>query len=399
MTDRYAAVALAALVVLAGCGLPVGDGPNEAVSESPSTAGSDDAIAVRNGSLPADPTGVFGRLQRVLGTDVEPPASVVVASAGNGSAPLVGAAPSRFWTFVGVTARQPVEPVPTVENGYTTALGNVVLYPGESPTEAATARLLAHEFVHYVQFRTNGTTAVRRAVDPSTTDGRFVTRAVLEGAAVHAADAYVERYLPETRPNSALYPSVRAAYPPGSYQRYVTAGYVEGTEYVAERVDSPANLSAVYERPPTTSEQVIHGLSPDAEPARPLSVDVRADGSPFAAVGQDTMGEAFVRTMLAGGVNESAAAAAAAGWGNDRRIVVRSNDSVGYAWALRWDAPADAREFRNAAVRTLTDLPGIGSVRIETVGRGTVVLLLGDEAFVRGATVSGDPGDVVVTVE
>lgn len=394
-----AVVAAAALVVLAGCGAPLGGSESEA-TPTPTASGGGDAgtneggngIAVRNGSLPVDPDRAFRRTQAVLGSDVEPPAAVVVADdPENGTAE-----PPPFWSAMGVEPRAPSEPVPTAESGYTTPLGAVVLSPGESANASRVEWLLIHEFVHYVQFREERATALRSRL-PATTDGAFVTRAVTEGVAVSAADAAAERREGGRR-GSGRYPALRDAYPAGSYQRYVLAQYVAGHAYVADRFRDPAAASAVYERPPTTGEQVLHGLAPGEEPPRELRVAVRTDGTGFSPAGRDTMGEPFVRTALANGVDESRAASAAAGWGNDSRVVFRDGDAVGYAWALRWDDAENASEFRPAAVQYLAGQESVDAFRVESVGEETVVLLLGDRSFVRAASVGGTSGNVTVGV-
>lgn len=400
------ALALAALLVLAGCGAPFGGSDATDASASPTASdaatgpGASDDIAVRNGSLPVDPDRVFDRTRGLLGSDAPPPSAIVVADDEN-----VTEEPSvpEFWSLAGVEPRDPVEPVGVVENGYTTALGSIVLSPGESGNASRTERLLVHEFVHYIQFREERASALRGRL-PATTDGSFVARAVLEGAAVHATDAYLDRYGDDRRRNSEVYPRLREAYPAGSYQRYALAQYVEGHAYVADRLGAddegdPAAATAIYERPPATSEQVLHGLAPDEEPPRDLRVTVRtAEGDGFSATGRDTMGEAFVRAALAGGVGESRAAEAAAGWGNDSRVVFRDDGAVGYAWVLRWDGAGDADEFRSAAVEHFAGRKGVDAFRVESVGEETVVLVLGDRSFVERASVGGTAGNVTVAV-
>ena len=376
--------------------------PRSPTAEDASTAANGSGIVVENGSLPVDPDRVFDRVASVLGTDVAPPSSVIVRedpenfSAGFGSASV-----PDFWSLVGVTRSEPRGSVSVVENGYTTALGEIVLYPGAEPNATSVSWLLAHEFVHYVQAREGRVGDLRRALGATSTDDQFVQRAVLEGSAATATDAYIDRHLPDSRSNSALYRAIAAAYPAGSYQRYANAQYVEGVEYVRERVDDPAATDQLYATPPRTSEQVIHGLSPGVEPAKPLAVTLRANGSEFAPVGRDTMGEAFVRTVLANGVNESRAAAAAAGWGADRRVIARTDDGgAGHAWALRWDDAANASEFV-AAFRAYRDGDATGAdtaIRLTRVSDETVVVLVGDPRFVDAATANGTNDRVTVII-
>jgi hypothetical protein len=371
---------------------------------APTTSNSSSAakIAVKGGSLPVDPNRVFARVQSILGTDVKPPSSVIVRE--NSETLLTGSGSRSvppFWSALGVTWSEPTEPVPVVENGYTTALGYIVLYPGEQPNATSVSWLLAHEYVHYIQFSQGRAATLQRALGGMSTDDRFVSRAVLEGVAVYTTNAYIDRYVPGARPNSALYSEVAAAFPPGSYQRYANSQYIEGVEYIRERFDRPAGADEVYASPPRTSEQVIHELSPEAEPALSLIVTLRTNESAFIPVGRDTMGEAFVRTVLANGVTESQAATAAAGWGADRRVIARTADGdVGYVWALRWDNAADASEFV-AAFRAYLEERTVeddSKIRLTRVSNETVIVLIGDATFVGAATVNGTSGAVTVSL-
>ncbi|MFC5970723.1 hypothetical protein ACFPYI_05190 [Halomarina salina] len=417
--SRGATILLVALLVLAGCGSPSGtgtnatsDGPDTVGAETPvststptpsttasatgvtstttatTTAAPNTTIAVREGTLPVNATLVFERLRTVLDSDVRPPATVVVE---NGSSGFGATTVRPFWSAVGVTNAAPTGPPPVVENGYTTGFGTVVVAPGDDSNVSSVRMVLAHELVHYTQFAAGRGQQLQTAL-PRTTDGEFVTRALLEGAAVVTTDAYLDRYHPETRPNRVLYERIAAAYPTGSAQQYVNDQYVEGTEYVDGRLDSPGENAALYERPPLTGEQLVHGLSPEEEPALPLSVRVAA--SEYVEVGRDTLGEPFVRTTLAGAVEEDAATRAATGWGNDTLVTVRDGDAVGYAWTLRWDDAGNASEARDAFETRLSSLPAAS--RLVPVDEETFVVLLGDERFVEETTVSGEEKTVGV---
>jgi len=394
---RAASVLLAALVVLAGCGASPGDDATptngttvSGTTPTASTTTPPASVEVREGTLPVNATRVFERVRSVLGSDVGPPASVVV---GNDSArTAAGTVPVRpFWRTVGVTVESPTGPEPLAESGYTTGLGTVVVTPGDESNASSVRTVLAHEYVHYVQVASGDAERLRGDL-PETTDGRFVARAVLEGVAVATTDAYLDRYRPETRPNEALYDRIAVTYPAGSAQRYANLQYLAGTDYATARLDTPADHTELYERPPRTGEQVLHGLAPGTEPPRALSVTLTTDS--YTEVGRDTLGEPFVRTVLAGAVDAETATRAATGWGNDTLVTVRDGDAVGYAWTLRWDDAANASEARNALAVTLASLSG--DSRLTVVDDETLVVLIGDERFVEEATVSGENGDVSV---
>jgi hypothetical protein len=133
-----------------------------------------------------------------------------------------------------------------------------------------------------------------------------------------------------------------------------------------------------------------------------MGLAVTADA--WRVTGRDRLGEAFVRTALAGSLGVERAARAAAGWGNDSLLTVRrpgvANSS--YAWVLQWDDPAEADEFRAAMADSIAargraaDGGGwhVAGVRVALrhPGPETTVLFAGAPSFVRNATASADGG-------
>jgi hypothetical protein len=400
---RSAALALALCLVVAGCAAPTSDGGQAPLPGAPD-------VTYEGGSLPSDAGTVFARVQSVLGTNVTPPNHVRIVTSPDALAGNATPEVPRFWRIAGVTAESGLseDAAARLANGRATALGSVVVYPGANAT-AADRVVLAHEFVHFVQFATRADVRVTRTVPVRTTDGQFVRRSVVEGAAVFATDAYVETYAPEQDPNAAVYARLNQTLAPGSLAWHGIHAYIEGREYVAARVDDPRALDAVYARPPNTSEQLIHGLPPGSEPPRALNASVAAPG-PWRVTATDRLGEALVRSALAGHVGVGRASAAAAGWGTDRLYTFRRPDAANasYAWVLRWDDAANATEFagamRDALDARATDSGDgwwrVAGVRVETV-RATptaTVLVAGSPSFVESATVRGDGGNVTVRV-
>lgn len=412
---HLAALALVALLVTAGCSFGAApDAPvtpesttatatNATLTDTPAGTGSAPSgppdVAVRNGSLPdgVDASRTYARVRGVLGVNTTAPAAVrLLNRSALGNRTAARSVPP-FWRRMGV-APAPANASLELENGATTAFGTILLAPGSSASTDRTAALLAHEFVHYVQFRTGRLIALNRRLGTAT-DDRFVVRALLEGVAVLATDAYLARYRPAATPNGALYDRIAAAYPPGSLQRYRNLQYVAGQSYLRARYGDPAAAWEVFGAPPNTSEQVLHATG---DPPRPLSVTVRAPG--YRPAGRDTLGEAFVRTMLANADPERARRAAA-GWGNDTLVRLRADGTRSYVWALRWDDAGNASEFDDALrshldARATPDGEGwrLDGCRVELRRQGDVVLLLaGDGPFVN-ATASVDGPRVRVRV-
>jgi len=403
MTRRgLAAVALAAALLVAGCQAPVADvgttGGGPTADSGPGETRPAN-VTVVNGTLAVDPGLVFTRVQTVAGTNVTPPERVRAfddeRDYGNASLGGVGLPP--FQEAVGLKTG----PVPNATDvglqfaGQTSALGTVVVYTGPNATADDARLVVAHELVHYIQFRQGRSAQLRQGVDAGTTDGGYVVRSLLEGAAVYTTDAYLERYTDNGTRNSPVYRAIAEALPQGHVARYGNSQYVEGFEYVASRVGDPADIPRVYESPPTTSEQVIHNLTPEEEPPVALEASVEpAEG--WREVGTDRLGEAFVRTALAVGVPQARADRAAAGWGTDRLYVYRAPDrtDASYAWAFAWDDAGEAAEFERA-LRAYLDARGERrqgrwvldddlAARVLTPTERSTVLLLGNEPFVAG---------------
>ena len=110
-------------------------------------------------------------------------------------------------------------------------------------------------------------------------------------------------------------------------------------------------VNAAYERPPATSEQILH---PDkyhqAEGA--LAIATPDVGDQEGWYPDMVMGELATRAMLASlGLDAAAAERAAAGWGGDALRVSKPGDPdapAALVWETAWDSPADADEFAGA---------------------------------------------------
>jgi hypothetical protein len=390
------AVALAGLLLLAGCQAPIA-GSGEAGPAGPAN------ITVQSGTLAVDPGLVFSRVQAVAGTSVRPPQRVQAFNDPDayGNSSLGGGGLPPFQAAVGLRSG-PVENASDLGlqfAGQTSALGTVLVYTSPNATLDDVRLVVAHEFVHYIQFREGRSTAVRRQVEAGTTDGAYVVRSMLEGPAVYTTDAYMRRYTDNGTLNSPVYDDIEAVLPRGHVARYGNSQYIEGFEYVAFRADSPADIPGVYENPPVTSEQVIHNLTAKEEPPVQLKLSATPAGD-WRAVGTDRLGEAFVRTTLAVGVVQDRADEAAAGWGTDRLTVYRTpgQANASYAWAFAWDDAGEAAEFE-AALRDYLDargerqegqwtIEGGLSARVLTPSERSTVLLLGQEGFVGGTGVN-----------
>ncbi|MFB6228653.1 MAG: hypothetical protein ABEH88_08855 [Halobacteriales archaeon] len=396
-------VALAVVILIAGCAAPFQD------ETAPGDSGE---IAVEGAGLPVDPGTAFDRVTRLTGTNVTPPDSIRVVTPADrrnasGNDPGFDPAPA-FFEVMGVDSEGGLNEseAATLENGRTNlGTGAITMYTGANDSRTV-HYVLAHEFVHYVQAARDRSVTLRDSLD-STTDAEFVFGSLLEGAAVYTTDAYIARHIDGNVTNSELYVDIRERLGAGSYPAYTNSRYIAGWRYLEERDPRYDAMDSVYENPPRTGEQVIHGLAPGSEPPRNLSVTENTGA--YRRIGTDRLGEGFLRIALRNGLDRNRANAAAAGWGNDslRTYRPRSGGSAAYAWVLRFDDADNRTEFASAfedslatrGTRTEEGWRINGTTfGLERVSSDSVVVFIGTDQFVRNTSVSGGDGNVSITL-
>ncbi|NHN47549.1 hypothetical protein G9464_08060 [Halostella sp. JP-L12] len=327
-------------------------------------------------------------MQSLLGTDVEPrPVEV------RNLTERRGYDPSRYEFFrllgVGNASFDADRP-----GGTTTTGGAVFVHPANG-TPARVEQVLVHEFVHATQFNANMLPWLDALDRPRLTNDLLQTRlALVEGGAVYVTDAYTERYLDAPAQSER----VAERYADGDpAERLFYARYYFGSRYVAAQVDDPSELERAYDDYPRTTEQLLHNLTPGEEPARNLSVAAET-GDEWREGENDTLGELTARIVLQSELNDTVAREAAAGWGADE-VVGMAGDEQAYAWVLRMDDAAEADELE-PALTAFADERGDevdAAFAVERVADETVALTVGPESL--DATVTGDDGNVTVTVE
>lgn len=399
---RRALLGVVLLVVLAGCSSAIAPpGVDQTETGTTTDTEANRTIAVTNGTLPFDHQTLYVEVTRMLAVDAEPPETIRLepdASMGIQREPM-----PPFYRLVGIERPAGASRTATAL-GYVADASTVHINDKLLEDETQLRQSLVHEYVHVVQGRTGTFQHLRETVpDANTTDGKVVRRSVVEGGAVLVEERYWERHVNEgTSPAEGMQRSYEGT---SGARQWVFAPYYLGYRYVETRTDSPADLAAVYESPPHTSEELIHGLPGGSEPLPPLSVSIDADD--WSVESEDRTGELFVRVALDTQLSSAEAADAAAGWGTDSRVELANGDDRAYVWALRWDDAANATEFEHAFESYLetraTEEEGVwvddGAAFTATrVDDETVVVLLGDESFVRSATIEGSDGSVDVSV-
>lgn len=408
-TRPVLAVALAVLFVTAGCQAPTQQGEAVAPEEPTQTTGqtapgetteeataSDDAPEVTefvrvDDELPFRVTPIYERVGRMLDVEeADRPSTTVRIEEPPETGTLGTASTSGFTELVGI------EPIPADGEGGGVTVGaiargtQVTLYDHANVTAEWQENVLAHEFVHVYQTQLPTREHVtdldlRRNRD-------FLAGVMTEGSAEYVQERYGIRYQNSSLNQTNLSPEWKNA---SAYVRMRIAPYEYGSRYFALRVDDASGVTDVYEQPPRTAEQVLHGYDPGEEEAKNLTVDLDAADSEFTEMRGTTKGELFVRLALSTELDWERAADASAGWGMDRLLHVSGDRGANtYAWVLRWDDATEATEFRDAfaAYNAQND----AAFRTESVTDETLVVYIGDESFVENASAVGNSSDVTV---
>lgn len=370
--------------------------------ESPESLADSYDVETEGGELPVDYPLVHARVVSMLDArSTEPPERVRIEPNSR-----MGVGASRypeFYRLLGIRVPEDQNRTMTAA-AYVRSPDTVTVNRRILDRSDQTERTLAHESVHVVQFRTDAFGRTSRGVIDGrpTTDDSVVQRSITEGSATYAETEYAERYDLEG-PNATESMGERYRNGTGA-SKLGLAPYYFGARYADSRVEEPAEIDSLYDDPPRTSEELVHGLEPGSEPVADLTVEAESGGNwELEPTARDRFGELFVRIVLGTELNESAAAAGADGWGDDERLAfgnaAEGERGTGYAWVLRFDDAANATEFTEAfdeweAVRD-EDNP----VRSDRVDDETVVVVLGSESFVESVEASSTGEDGTVTVQ
>ena len=174
---------------------------------------------------------------------------------------------------------------------------------------------LVHELTHGLTDLVMGLEPPEETVDAGD-DAFMAYRAVVEGDARFTEDRFIARRSPST---ASTWPMT-----PGGPYRYVieqeSFPYAEGARFFEATFNRGGwkAVNALYDAPPTTTEQVLH---PDKylkrEPAKKVTLPRLTIGDGWGPVDESVAGELGLRGLLRTVMVEEDAAAAAAGWGGD----------------------------------------------------------------------------------
>jgi hypothetical protein len=164
--------------------------------------------------------------------------------------------------------------------------------------------------------------------------------------------------------------------------------YDAGLKFVLS-IESTGGEPAVddaFNDPPASTEQVMHFDKYEAR-EKPVAVAIPAGiagrlGTGWKESLQDTLGEFQLGVWLRAGTHQKGVTDdAAAGWGGDR---VALFDGPNDAWAIllstAWDTEQDARQFRDAAAKTIAANESLAAVNLKG---SKVTIVLGSDGVAR----------------
>lgn len=271
---------------------------------------------------------------------------------------------------------------------YDPATGELV-YLGEGDLGLTERLVLAHELTHALEDQRFDLTRLDDLAAACRDEAFQAALGVVEGSAqFHAIEVLVE--FPPTD-LGGLDPGTQgslAGVPPFviSLQRWP---YEVGLEFVTQLVldEGTEALDAALERPPTSTEQLIHPeLFGVDEPSRVEIADLStALGSSWGDLDAMEVGEAWLGAMLELQLDDDVAAIAAQGWDGGAYRAWSDGARVAVVMQTVWDSDADAQQF---VVRLTEWVAQAGSppVDIAFADDGVRVVFASDAATLERAT-------------
>lgn len=227
---------------------------------------------------------------------------------------------------------------------------------------------LLHELVHALQDQHYGLARILEWRDDAT-DELSALSALAEG---DATSAMLDAMLAETGqvahelPTDLMEAQMRlmtgsshdSTAVPGILKRSLISPYVDGLRFVNEvrRQRGWAGIDEVWQRPPATTEQLLHLDKYDsAEAAEPVGVppgpNVGATGAPWPVLLHDVWGEQSLRLLFEEWMPARSAAASATGWAGDRIVLFGAEERRALVWRVVADDEASAERMHVAFLR------------------------------------------------
>lgn len=248
--------------------------------------------------------------------------------------------------------------------------GELVVSSGGSGLSALSRTIVVHELIHALTDQHYGfddrSTAL---VDTKQYEEAVALQALVEGDATYYQLIYMQE-LPVDDQLDAIQESLGVDTAvidslPVWFGEDLTFPYDSGFGFVSRLVQEHGvvGVNQAYERPPTTTEQIIHPEKYFAqEPAREVALPA-AEVAGYEVFEEGSFGEWNLMLYLLDGVSRGDAVVGAAGWGGDRYRLYWNGTDLLFAYLYEGDTPRDAEEFAEYLIDSVAARMDVGSAQ------------------------------------
>ena len=238
------------------------------------------------------------------------------------------------------------------------------LYVIDNPkiTSLESSIVISHELTHALQDQYFDLT---KFIKSATTQDKSLARlSLIEGEAMLSSVEYMSKSLVSggleslraigellKNPIGGSFSSDALSQTPGFLVEQMIFPYTEGmkfTSYIKENSGDWAGLNQVYNKPPLSTEQIMH---PEKYIADEKPVEIKIDekllkDKNYSFIKKDTLGEFFLLNYFLEYLGEDESKQASSGWGGDTSILFSDKkDNTLMIYTSVWDTPKDAKEF------------------------------------------------------
>ena len=263
------------------------------------------------------------------------------------------------------------------------------MYEDASLENSQNRVVLAHELTHALQDQHFG--LKRLPLEIKTNDDMAAAAsALVEGEATLVMSEYMMKNLSLKALKDNVAASItqnmsELASAPRYLREMLVFPYLRGQEFCSSLYGGGGYkaVSAAYEKPPTSTAQILHPekffREPREEPIAIEWADVTVNGKKPSA--DNVLGEMGTRIQIAQFTDDRTGEDAANGWRGDRYVCYESGK--GLAWKSVWASEADAADFTAAQMKVIAARKERAGRRIEVKQTGMTVLLIdaADEAW------------------
>jgi hypothetical protein len=251
--------------------------------------------------------------------------------------------------------------------------------------------VLAHELTHALQDQHFG--LKRLPLETKNNDDMAAAAsALVEGEATLVMSEYLMKNfslkaLKDSVAASVMQNMSQLSSAPRYLREMLVFPYLRGQEFCASLFggDGYAAISRAYERPPSSTAQILHPEKFFREPREePIAIrwpDVTVNGA--APIADNTVGEMGTRIQVAQFTDDRTGEDAAAGWRGDRYLCF--DGGRGFVWKTEWASEVDAAEYVAAQKRVIAARKDRAGRIVRFVEKGKVVVFIdaADENWAR----------------